>query len=254
MVHEELRRLGSALHVRRATTTRNCPQISARRSTPRGRDIRSAPRSRRGTRSSRPRRSAMSQIARRVYLERPKGSLDVAVLPPSHNRAAWRLLPIYQSPGPLLAAYGAESPPGALDPPAAPLQHRPPPRDRHDPGHRLPVDGSGLAKAGKGGGDTPAGTYNADAPVETHTPSPLQSLPPATRTVPSSRSVNEEPSTHRSMLEAVVMDPVRGSYSAAAVHCAPGPVPGLVSSGSVISTVPSDSSGLGSLKALNPNG
>ena len=82
--------------------------------------------------------------------------------------------------------------------------------------------GGGLGKAGNGGSDTPAGTYSSAAPFETHTPSSLQSLPPATRTVPSSRSVNEEPSPHRSMLEAVVDDPVRGSYSAAAVQAEAG--------------------------------
>ena len=53
--------------------------------------------------------------------------------------------------------------------------------------------GGGLGKAGNGGIGTPAGTYSSAAPLETHSRSSLQSLPPATRTVPSSRSVNEEP-------------------------------------------------------------
>jgi hypothetical protein len=74
---------------------------------------------------------------------------------------------------------------------------------------------------------TPAGTYSSAAPFEMHWPSSSQSRPTVLRTVPSNRSVNEEPSTHRCMLEAVVNDPVRGSYSAAAVHCAAGPGPGF---------------------------
>ena len=61
--------------------------------------------------------------------------------------------------------------------------------------------GGGLGKAGNGGGDTPAGTYSSAAPVGTQSPLSLHSLPPATRTVPSSRSVNE-PLPHRGMLEA----------------------------------------------------
>ena len=51
--------------------------------------------------------------------------------------------------------------------------------------------GGGLGKAGNGGRGTPAGTYSSAAPFEMHWPSSLQSRPPALRTVPSSRSVNE---------------------------------------------------------------
>src|SRR5262245_41164521 len=78
--------------------------------------------------------------------------------------------------------------------------------------------GAGLGKAGNGGGDTPAGTYSSTAPCESHSPSSSQTRPPALRTVPSSMSVNVDPSAHWSILEAVVHDPVRGSYSSATVQ------------------------------------
>ena len=68
--------------------------------------------------------------------------------------------------------------------------------------------GAGVGKAGNDGSDTPAGTYRAAAPFETQLPSSLQSLPPATRTVPSSSGVNEL-TRHQGMPETVVHDPVR---------------------------------------------
>ena len=73
--------------------------------------------------------------------------------------------------------------------------------------------GGGLGKAGNGGSDTPAGTYSSAAPFEMHWPSSLQSRPPALRTVPSSRSVNERAIDAPDTLEAIVVNPVRGSYT-----------------------------------------
>src|SRR4029453_2473619 len=53
--------------------------------------------------------------------------------------------------------------------------------------------GGGRGEAGHDGGDTPAGMFSPAAPGGTQTPSTLQWLPPATRTGPSSSSVNEAP-------------------------------------------------------------
>src|SRR5262245_1346659 len=99
--------------------------------------------------------------------------------------------------------------------------------------------GAGLGKAGNGGGDTPAGMYSSTAPCEPQSPSSSQTRPPVLRTVRSSMSVNVDPSAHRSMLEAVVHDPVRGSYSSATVQArwAAGVIPL-----SAASTVPCDQS------------
>ena len=104
-------------------------------------------------------------------------------------------------------------------------------RERRERRRALVDGGAGLGKAGNGGSDTPAGTYSSAAALEPHS-SPLQALPPATRMVPSSRSVNERgPASHPNKVEAVV------HYRSAAVQAdgsASPPTP------PVTSTVPFD--------------
>ena len=95
-------------------------------------------------------------------------------------------------------------------------------------------------EGGNGGSDTPAGTYSAAAPIETHTPSSLQSLPPATRTVPSSSSVNEGLATHRACSRRSSRTRCAGRTAAAAQVGSPDRRP-------AISTVPSGSSAVGAV-------